>query len=244
MTDQQTAIEFKVLRTMDDNKGGYYDMVVRVPKAQAHLAREHFPGIGIKGGMVSLNDPDVYGPWWAELIRLSADIHKPSFFSDLDVLRHCGSDVKYQAYVRTQASIVSGDKNYTDEYPEGICEFAHVLRSNGVQGTGASGKSFKGDYCGVPLIRAEHHIQHNNGERECLDKFKPLSVMHGWQLQKASEFFERGVVAMRIGFVSRTIANDCGHKNRKTCPPSAVIQWLKDRSMMNRLPQKLLRGWS
>lgn len=86
-------------------------------------------------------------------------LHQSVFFRTPNVWLALGTDDEYQAWCRKQKCVVCGDKDYVEEYPDGICEYAHVRRvSNG------AGTSIKPPYSGVPLCHNDHSVQHNKGE--------------------------------------------------------------------------------
>lgn len=80
-------------------------------------------------------------------------------FNELHLLaREKGTDQAFRRWVSFQPSCISGQySEWVDGF--GRCEAAHVRRTWMGSGTGK-----KGDFCCVPLTRAEHNAQHQHGE--------------------------------------------------------------------------------
>ena len=91
--------------------------------------------------------------------ELANILHRSSFFRTQAVWEACGTDKKFQDWVRRQPSVVSGQFAYWDALGEGRSVFAHVRRVAEGAGTG-----IKPRYCGVPLTQEEHQRQHDRGE--------------------------------------------------------------------------------
>ena len=109
----------------------------------------------VQGDIVAERDKPMKGQYGDEAKAL----HQSGFFRAPNVWLALGTDEEFQAWCRKQKCVVCGDKDYPEEYPEGVCEYAHVRRvANG------AGTSTKPPYSGVPLCHKHHTLQHNKGE--------------------------------------------------------------------------------
>ena len=118
-------------------------------------------------------------------------LYKSGFFNNPHLWGWAGSDADYQAWVREQASCVTGKRDWVESLGAGRCEYAHVRRV-----AGGGGISIKPDYWGVPLTHDEHRLQHLKGEAGMLADY-------GRRVDDAAAWFEFQLTAARRRLAER-----------------------------------------
>ena len=90
--------------------------------------------------------------------------------------RRKGTDKQFREWIQRQPSAISGRfSEYVDG--EGRCLAAHVRRA------ATSGTGYKAPYSCIPLTRAEHDLQHQQGESALRPK--------AWWDQQAEQYLRR-----------------------------------------------------
>ena len=108
------------------------------------------------------------------------------------------SDADFRKWIQKQPSCLSGGfSEYVDG--DGRCLAAHVRRA------GKSGTAYKEEYACIPLFRAEHDLQHQQGELACLQRFAPH--LKAETVEDAKAIFDSLVAVYRREWFTRNPAD-------------------------------------
>lgn len=151
-------------------------------------------------------------------------LYKSGFFNNPHLWGWAGSDADYQAWVREQASCVTGKRDWVESLGAGRCEYAHVRRV-----AGGGGMSIKPDYWGVPLTHDEHRLQHIKGEAGMLADY-------GRRVDDAAAWFEKKAVECRSAWIKARLYSHFGAESLKEVPPSDFVAWAKEAGLYLALP--------
>ncbi len=163
----------------------------------------------------------------AKALRLSA------FFRNPDVWKAIGSDSDYQSWIWHRPCIVCGYRDYSTDWPDGICESAHVRRA------GESGTGYKAEYATVPMCHEDHACQHQHGE---LAVYKVAGCPLG---DEGSQSGNERLAAMwfdreRIEHVSTwcwvTLKAELGYDSWAEIPPGNLLAWAEKHDLARFLP--------
>ena len=154
-------------------------------------------------------------------------LYKSGFFNNPHLWGWAGSDADYQAWVREQASCVTGKRDWVDAIGEGRCEYAHVRRV-----AAGSGTAIKPEYFGVPLTHSEHALQHQLGELGLLQHF----AKNVFTPSEAAAWFERKAVECRTAWIKAQLYEHFGVDSLKYVPPSDFVAWAKEAGLYLALP--------
>lgn len=229
MSDAIPFVSRKISTLVD----GTLRIVVDVDPPHRAAAFSLFAEPGTNGAMAALKDgyglvedeDNSYGKWWHQMI--SGNRFHPQ------MCQHIDTDAKFEDWIRQQPSCIDGDYDYSEQYPEGRCEIAHVRRA------GPSGTAHRPPYNGVPMTHAQHSLQHQQGELAVLVKWDVLRSKEDQTVDQAKKWFDSKAFQYRSEWASKTLCRQLGHESRKDCPPAKVLDWAKEMGIMNYIPDRL-----
>lgn len=190
---------FRGLDTATAKKSGH---IFNVTIVQGDIVAEE-PAVTVEPAKPAKPEKGPYGEY-------AKALHQSGFLRAPAVWKILGTDEDYQAWCRKQPCAICGDKDYTEEYPEGIVEYNHVRRVANGAGTG-----IKPDYSGVPGCHFHHQLQTNDGELAAYiaaGTFGKVSdkyfLEHGTSTQAAKDWFD----LQRMKYVQKW-----AHEQMKKC---------------------------
>ena len=155
------------------------------------------------------------------------------FFNIKQVMDAFGGDEAYQAWCRTQPCVISGDKDYSEKYPEGRCVYAHVRRADN------SGTGIKPLYSGVPMKDLYHSAyQHQHGEIAAYEEYLVLNRRNDVvTLDTAKEWFNKQVQKHLQEWALSVLKHRLSIESMTFASPIAVRQWCQELGIEQYLPK-------
>lgn len=225
MADGTIRVEVDLVTPDDETYELAVTKVARVgaPLALARLSQEAAANHQAQGvqKQAEEEEPPSYGDKIALLYR-SGSLRAPA------VLLALGADRLYQDWCREQVCVVCGGWDYDPDSAIHSVEYAHVRRANN------SGTALKPEYSGVPMCHHHHHVQHNQGEAECLNEWhygEPFTP------DEAKQWFDRKVVEHLERWSHERLRQIFEVDHLKHVPPEQIADWFHHHDLGPYLPR-------